>query len=286
VTTGERTALLTALTMLAFAANSLFCRLALSRTGIDAATFTCVRLLSGALVLGVLVRLRRGGVRFERGSFRAALLLFLYAAAFSFAYVQLPTGIGALLLFGAVQLSMIGVGIGRGERLGRDGWLGLILAVLGLVVVALPGSSAPDPAGASLMVVAGIAWGGYSLLGRGTRDSVGATAGNFIRAAPMGVALAWALGDGAPWPFAGVVLATASGALASAGGYVLWSAVLPRLRATDAAIVQLSVPALAAALGIVVLGERPTLRLLAGGIGILCGIGLAVRSPFGRTRRA
>ncbi len=275
------TALLTACTMLAFAANSLLCRLALSRTEIHPASFTFVRLASGALLLGVLVGLRRRSVRFAEGSFASALLLFVYAAAFSFAYVRISTGVGALLLFGAVQLCMIGWGLLRGERLGLAGWAGLSLALLGLAGLALPGASAPDAGGAALMVLAGVAWGGYSLSARGVRDAVDATAGNFVRAAPMAAALAWALEGGAARNTEGVVLASVSGALASAGGYVLWSMVLPRLRAMDASVVQLSVPVLAAVLGIVVLGEAPTPRLLAAGTAIVAGIGLALRAPLG-----
>ncbi|MEW6704679.1 MAG: DMT family transporter [Pseudomonadota bacterium] len=268
-----RILLLTALAMLAFAGNSLLCRLALKTTAIDAASFTGVRLASGALVLWLIVRQR--GER-PLGSWGSALALFAYAAGFSYAYLALPAGTGALLLFGAVQATMIGRGLWSGERLDARQTGGLLLALGGLVALLLPGLQAPPPWGSALMIGAGIAWGVYSLRGRQGGDPTCATAGNFLRAVPFGLGL-WVLGMGQwAWDVPGLLYAVASGALTSGLGYAIWYTALPGLKATAAATVQLSVPVLAALGGSVLLGEALTLRLVAAAAAVLGGIALVI----------
>lgn len=272
---GTRLWLLVAAAMLAFAGNSVLCRLALHDGGIDAASFTTLRLVSGAAVLWLIVRLRCGAR--SGGDMLSAFALFAYAAGFSFAYLTLPTGTGALLLFGAVQAIMIGRGLMAGERLAALQWCGLVLALGGLAGLLLPGVSAPPPGGALLMVVAGIAWGAYSLRGRGAGDAIAKTAGNFMRAVPFTLALSLFLLRDARADSVGIACAVASGALTSGIGYAIWYTALPHLRAASAATVQLSVPALAALAGIVLLGEPPTWRLLFATLAILGGIALVVR---------
>jgi len=272
-----RTLALTALAMLAFAANSLLCRLALQRRGIDPASFTAIRLLAGALVLPLLVRLRPGTRPPPRADWLAAAMLFVYAAFFSFAYLSLAAGTGALVLFGAVQLTMFGVGLVRGERLGAMAWGGLLLAIGGLVYLVSPGVSAPPLLGTALMAVAGVAWGVYSLRGRGVADPLAATAANFVRAAPLGLLLGALLIAHAHADPAGIVLALASGALTSGVGYAVWYAALPGLSALSAATVQLSVPLIAALGGVLLLGEAITPRLLLAALAILGGIAVVLR---------
>jgi drug/metabolite transporter (DMT)-like permease len=273
---GMRLWLLVAAAMLAFAGNSVLCRLALRDGGIDAASFTTLRLVSGAVVLWLIVRLRDGAR--AGGDMWSAFALFAYAAGFSFAYVTLPTGTGALLLFGAVQATMIGRGLLAGERLSPLQWCGLALALGGLTGLLLPGVSAPPVSGALLMVVAGIAWGAYSLRGRGAGDAIAKTAGNFLRAVPFALVLSAVMLRDARVDAAGIACAVASGALTSGIGYAIWYTALPHLRAASAATVQLSVPALAAIAGIVLLGEPPTWRLLFATLAILGGIALVVRA--------
>lgn len=259
--------------MTAFAGNSLLCRLALQSTSIDAASFTAIRLVSGALVLWLLISLRRdaqpGG-----GNWLSALALFAYAAGFSFAYLSLSAATGALLLFGAVQATMIGHGLWKGERL--HGWQlpGLILAMGGLVGLLLPGLSAPPLGGSILMLFAGMAWGVYSLRGRTAGAPLNVTAGNFARAAPIATALAILNLEHASVDGIGFVYAIASGALASGIGYAIWYTALPSLKATSAATIQLSVPVLAAVGGLVFLGEPLTVRLVLASLAILGGIAL------------
>ncbi len=281
-----RVLLLTTLAMLAFAANSLLCRLALRETGIDAASFTTIRLASGALMLWLVVRLRGGSAHTggsadhpPHGSWASALALFAYAAAFSFAYRTLPAGAGALLLFGAVQATMIGYGLWRGERLGARQSAGMALAAAGLVGLLLPGLSAPPLQGAVLMLASGVAWGVYSLRGRGIANPAASTAGNFLRAVPFALVLSLAQLSSASVDAAGAAYAVASGALASGLGYALWYGALPLLRATTAATVQLSVPVLAALGAAAFLGEAITLRLMLSSLAVLGGIALVIRSP-------
>lgn len=270
-----RIASLTSLTMLAFAGNSLLCRVALRDTSIDAASFTSIRLISGALVLAALMLVRKARAT-AAGSWLTAVLLFGYAVFFSFAYRQLSAATGALLLFGAVQTTMLGHGLLRGEKLGRSQLVGLLVAVAGLIYMLLPGLSSPPLLGSILMVCSGIAWGGYSLLGRGGGDPGAATAGNFIRTVPLAAALSLVtIGQASVDPL-GAFYAVLSGGIASGLGYVLWYAVLPLLRPLSAAIIQLSVPAIAAAGGVVLLSEPVTGRLLLASVAILGGIALVV----------
>ena len=271
-----RILLLTTLTMIAFAGNSVLCRLALRETAIDAASFTSIRLASGALVLGLLARFLRPGMKGD-GNWLSALALMAYAGCFSFAYLSLSAATGALLLFGAVQATMIGYGIWRGERLQGQALLGLVLALGGLVGLMLPGLSAPPLWGSLLMLLAGIAWGVYSLRGKGAGDPVRVSAGNFLRAVPMALALSLLLLSRANPDPAGIGYAVASGAVASGLGYAIWYSVLPALKATQAATIQLSVPVIAALGGIVFLGESLTLRLTLASIAILGGIALVIR---------
>ncbi|MDH0895806.1 MULTISPECIES: DMT family transporter [unclassified Pseudomonas] len=271
-----RVASLTALAMLAFAGNSLLCRAALRDSALDPASFTAIRLLSGALVLALLVALRRQGP--IRGDWRSALALFGYAAGFSFAYVELDAGSGALILFGAVQASMIGYGWLKGERLGPVQVVGLVCALGGLLFLLLPGASAPSPQAAGMMVLAGVAWAFYSLLGRGNADPLAATAGNFLRSLVALPPLAALYLGHLEWDGLGALYAVLSGALASGIGYAIWYAALPHLKAIQAASVQLSVPIIAAALGALLLGEALGPRLMIASVAVLGGIGLILAS--------
>ncbi len=270
-----RTVGLTTLAMIAFAGNSLLCRIALKDTAIDAASFTAIRLASGAITLWLLARAGRAA-RSGAGNWLSAAALFGYAAAFSFAYLTLSAGTGALLLFGAVQATMIGHGMWSGERLRPIQLAGLALALGGLVGLVLPGLSAPPLIGSLLMIAAGIAWGIYSLRGRGAGDPIRVTAGNFLRAVPITLALSLAMHGGASLDPRGAAYAVASGALASGIGYAIWYSALPRLKATSAATVQLSVPVLAALGGIAFLGEAVSLRLVLASAAILGGIALVI----------
>jgi drug/metabolite transporter (DMT)-like permease len=262
--------------MIAFAGNSLLCRLALKNTSIDPASFTSVRLIAGALTLWLLVRMRHENTR-GSGTWVSALALFAYAAAFSFAYVSLPAGIGALLLFGAVQMTMISYGFWAGERLRMTQIAGLVLALAGLVGLLLPGLTAPPLLGSMLMIGAGMSWGVYSLRGKNIGAPIQTTAGNFMRTIPLAVILSI---SAVPWislDTPGICYAIASGAITSAIGYSIWYTALKGLRATEAAIVQLSVPIIAAIGGVVFLGEHVTLRVLITASAILGGIALVVR---------
>jgi drug/metabolite transporter (DMT)-like permease len=286
--TASRTAALTAVAMLAFAANSLLCRLALQQASIDPASFGSVRLVSGALVLAAIVRLRAGPPAAARTDWLAAAMLWAYVACFSFAYLTLAAGTGALILFGAVQLTMFSVGLHAGERFTPTAWAGLALAVGGLLYLVSPGLAAPPVLGAALMAAAGIAWGVYSLRGRGAGEPVAATAGNFLRAAPLALALSLAFAGSIHLSAAGIALAVASGAVTSGLGYVVWYAALPGLSALRAATVQLSVPPLAALGGVLLLSEALSLRLLLASAAILGGIALVLfsRALAARPRRS
>jgi drug/metabolite transporter (DMT)-like permease len=280
------TVVLSVLAMAAFAANSLLCRVALREGHIDPASFGAIRIAAGALVLVLLTwTRRRHDARAHpqvAGDWRAAAMLFAYVAGFSFAYLTLAAGTGALILFGAVQLTMFAAGLKAGERFTPAGWIGLALALGGLVLLVLPGVTAPAPLGAVLMALAGVAWGGYSLRGRGAPDALGASAANFVRALPMGLLLALAVTlarvTRAHADAAGIALAVVSGALTSGLGYVAWYAALRGLSALRAAVIQLSVPVLAACGGTLWLGEPFTLRLALAVAAILGGIALALRA--------
>jgi drug/metabolite transporter (DMT)-like permease len=279
----RETAALTAAALTGFAANSLLCRIALRSGSIDAASFTAVRLASGAVVLSVLAR-ATGGNRQHSGSWTSAAALFVYALAFSFSYLQVSAGVGALLLFGAVQFTMIGWGIARGERPGLAQWTGIALAVGGLVVLTSPGVHASPALGMALMATAGVAWGVYSLRGRGSARPLETTAANFQRTLPM-VAIALAVSLAVAPAHAtteGVLLAVGSGSIASGIGYALWYRALPGLSATQAASLQLLVPLLAAAGAVPVLNESVSLRLAAAAALILGGIGLSITTRRSR----
>jgi drug/metabolite transporter (DMT)-like permease len=274
-----RTILATIAALTGFAANSILCRSGLGSASIDASSFTAIRIASGAATLLLLARVGAGGRSFRgAGSFGSAFALFAYAAAFSLAYLRLTTGVGALILFACVQATMIAGGIRAGARPSSVEWVGIAVAMTGLGILTLPGASLPDPPGLVLMAAAGIAWGVYSLRGRGTRSPLLATADNFLLAVPLALAML-AIGYGSSSLHAdarGVGCALASGALASGLGYSLWYLALPALSATRAAVLQLSVPAIAAAGGILLLGETLSARLaIAGGL-ILGGVGTAV----------
>ncbi|MCB1864466.1 MAG: DMT family transporter [Chromatiales bacterium] len=271
-----RLVVLTFAALLAFAANSLLCRAALRDTGIDAASFTSIRLISGALMLWLLAAMFRPG-RNGSGNWRSAFALFAYAVAFSFAYNSLSAATGALLLFGAVQATMIGYGLARGEQLASWQGVGLAVALAGLVGLLLPGLSAPPLYGSVLMLGAGVAWGVYSILGKGGGgDPVVTTAGNFARAMVFGLGASVWQGMPPGLPIDGIGYAAASGALASGIGYAIWYTVLPYLRSTTAATLQLSAPVLAAAGGIVFLAEPLTVRFLLAAVAVLGGVALFI----------
>lgn len=272
---------LTVFAMLAFAGNSIICRLALKEEAIDAVSFTALRLASGALALALIVRVVHRGTSSHRtrGSWFSALALFLYAAFFSYAYLSLDAASGALILFGFVQVTMIGAALAAGDRPGSFEWGGWVFAATGLTLLLLPGVEAPSAAGAGLMAFAGIAWGVYSIRGRRESEPLLATAGNFTRSllfvAVLAVVAALAA-DRTHWSVNGVLLAVLSGALTSGLGYVLWYAALNYLSSMQAALVQLSVPAIAAAGGVLLLAEPLSLRLVVCGTMIIGGICLAL----------
>ncbi|MFZ5877348.1 MAG: DMT family transporter [Nitrospirota bacterium] len=274
---GLRVGLHTALALLAFAANSVLCRLALGNATIDAASFTAIRLTAGAATLWLLVRVATPArAARPRGDWVSAAALFTYATAFSFAYLSLSAGTGALVLFGAVQTTMILAGLQSGERPHPVQWAGLLAAAGGFAALVFPGLTAPSPAGAALMALAGAAWGVYSLRGRGATDPTAVTADNFMRSAPLALLVVLATLPVAHRSPQGVWLAVASGSLASGIGYVLWYAALRGLTATRAAAVQLAVPALVAFAGVMFLAEPVSPRLIGSAILILGGVGLTL----------
>ena len=283
----SRIFVLTLLAMMAFAGNSLLCRLALKYTTIDAASFTTVRLVSASVVLCLLA----GGVRGSwkgGGNWPSAFALFAYAAGFSFAYMSLPAATGALLLFGAVQATMIGYGMWAGERMQPLQIAGLVFALCGLVALVLPGLASPPPGSALLMLGAGVAWGVYSLRGRaspsgkggtggaGAGSPITVTAGNFVRTVPLTLGLSLLMAGSVSLDGPGVWYGVMSGALTSGIGYAIWYRVLPALKAASAATVQLSVPVIAAAGGVILIGEPVSLRLVLASIAILAGIALVI----------
>ena len=274
-----RIALLTLLAMLAFAGNSVLTRIALAGSEAGPGTFTLIRLVSGAVILAWLAGPRRA---LSAGNPLSALALLAYAGFFSFAYITLTAGTGALILFGVVQVTMIGAGLLGGERLGPAQLGGGGLALSGLVALLGPGLSAPSPLGAAMMALAGMAWGVYSLRGRGAGDPTQATAGNFLLAAAMALILSvpvFLLSPESGLTPKGAALAIASGAITSGLGYAVWYTALKGLSASTAGMAQLSVPAMAAILGAVVLSEPVTLRFLAASAVILGGVALATLTP-------
>ena len=266
--------------LLAFAANSILCRLALRDRAMDPAGFTAVRIASGAAMLLLVTGVGALPVRASTRSWASAGMLFLYAAAFSFAYLSLSAGTGALLLFGSVQGTMLLVALSRGERLGGVQWLGVATAVGGLIYLVLPGLTAPSPLGAALMITAGVAWGAYSVLGRGSNDPVGQTRDNFLLAVPLALLLALAMRSTLAASGKGLLLAVVSGAITSGLGYVVWYRALRHLDGVAASLVQLATPVLAAAGGVLFLAETLSSRLLVAAVLVLGGIALSLRKPL------
>ncbi|MFV0594414.1 DMT family transporter [Shewanella sp.] len=265
---------LTTLTMLAFACNSILCRLALKDGSIDAGSFTLIRLLSGAIMLWLL-SLNKPAPK-AKGHWGSALALFVYAAGFSYAYINMTASMGALLLFGAVQANMIGYGLYRKETFNTRQWFGFVCAGAGLIFLLLPGLSAPPLLSSLLMISAGVAWGIYSIQGKGAQHPIPVSAGNFIRTVPMALLLLLLVRDPIAVSQMGIIYALASGAIASGVGYAIWYSILPLLSSTYAATVQLSVPLIAAVGGVLLLGESLSLRLVLASCAILGGITLVV----------
>lgn len=277
---------LTAIAMLAFAANSVLARLAFATANAEPLSYTGIRLASGAVVLAVLLLLRRmpGTPLTIGGSWRAAAALFGYALAFSIAYILLGAGTGALILFASVQIGILGWAVFKGDRPGTLEWLGLAIALAAFAYLVSPGLVAPHPLGTLLMVGSGLCWAAYTLLGRGSKAPLVDTAGNFIRCLPVAVAIVIAGLLLHPVDPGAVAYAVASGALASGLGYAVWYAVLPSLARAQAAVVQLTVPAIAAAGGVLLISEPLTLRLVIASIGILGGVALALMASERRRR--
>lgn len=267
--------LLAALAMTAFAANSLLCRMALVETDIDPASFTFWRLTSGALMLTLLV-VMRNQKPLQEGNMASAIALFVYAAGFSFAYISMTTGAGALLLFGAVQVTMISWGLFKGERMSTLQWGGFLLALVGLILLLLPNAAVPQLSSALMMLAAGIAWGVYSLKGKGAKFPIEATAGNFIRATPLALVLLVIFWPGGEFHAEGMAYAVASGAIASALGYALWYSILVHIAAIKAATLQLSVPVLAVFAGWVFLDETVTLRIILSSLAVIGGVAMVI----------
>lgn len=270
------TAAYTALALVAFAANSVLCRLALHDGAIDPSSFSIVRFVSGAVMLLVITM----GVQRQRqplaGSWSTALILAVYALPFAFSYTQLSAGTGALILFGCTQVTMLIAALAAGERPHAIQWVGLALALGGLVNLVFPGLTAPSPFAATLMTIAGVCWGLYTLRGRGSANPLSVTLGNFVRSVPLMIA-----GSVVAWPRIhaeprGILFAVASGALATGLGYVIWYSALPRLSAVRAAVVQLAVPLLAAAGGVLLLSETISFRLVLSAVLVLGGIAMAI----------
>ena len=277
-----RVAGLTVLALVAFAGNSVLCRLALADNSIDAASFTTVRLVSGAIALLIILSATSRGTRpASYGSWMSAAMLFLYAACFSFAYISLDTGVGALILFGMVQATMVAGALMAGDRPTVAEWIGWLLAIAGFVYLVSPGLAAPSPGGSALMAIAGIAWGIYSLRGRTESFALAGTTYNFVRSVPLVLIVsAFSLQD-LHLTTNGVVLAILSGTITSGVGYAVWYTALQSISSMQAAMVQLSVPVLAAAGGILFLSESISLRLIVSSLLILGGIFLAI---FGKSK--
>ncbi len=280
-----RTIIATVAAMVAFAANSLLARLALGEGAADAATYTSIRLVSGAIALGLIVAvfMRRRGALKVPGNWISAFALFAYAVAFSYAYLDLGAATGALILFASVQATMISWSIGRGDRPSRLQVSGLVIAFAAFVYLLLPGLRVPNPFGTTLMILSGVAWGVYSLRGRGVEDPLAETAGNFVRSVPFCLLLVPFLWQGMEVTATGSGLALLSGVVASGMGYAVWYLVVPRLGATRAALVQLTVPVIAAAGAVVLLAEPLTLRFVISSLCVLGGVGIGI-AP-GRARR-
>jgi drug/metabolite transporter (DMT)-like permease len=273
----------TAFALIAFAFNSILCRMALRGAEADAAGFTLVRVVSGAVTLIVISYFfgREKGFG-GRGNWYSAFFLFVYAICFSFAYLGLTAGAGALILFGSVQLTMIAVALIRGDRPRLLEWLGLASAVGGLIYLVMPGLASPPLKSSVMMAAAGVSWGGYTLRGKASTSPLTDTTGNFIYTVPMALVAAIAFWPNLQLSKDGVLLAVLSGAIASGIGYTVWYAAIRHHTATRAAVLQLAVPVIAAGLGIILLSEAPTMRLAVAAALILGGILLTI---FGRKRQ-
>ena len=284
-----KTVILTTLALIAFAANSVLCRLALGGGTIDAASFTVIRLIAGIIVLFIIAAFAAPLIAAtpsksesiqSRGSWQAGAMLFLYAVTFSFAYISLDTGTGALILFGSVQITMILWSLITGTRLQRLEWAGVVVAFAGFVYLVMPGVSAPSLTGFLLMTSAGSAWGIYTLKGRGSASPLMDTTFNFVRTIPFLLILLLLTFQQAEFSMQGAVLASLSGGLASGVGYTIWYSALRGLSSTQAAVVQLSVPIIAAMGGVVIVSEPITARLLLSTCLILGGIVLVIYSRY------
>lgn len=270
--------LLTTITMIAFGANSIFGRVALEGDAIDPSSYSFIRLLSGAIMLAILVGVSSGVSKknLNHGNIISALCLFAYAAAFSFSYVNIETGVGALILFACVQAVMIGWALYKGDRPSLFEWIGIVIAFGAFIWLVSPGLEAPDPIAATLMAISGIAWGAYSLRGKSSSDPLKATAGNFLLSVPMGLVLLFITISSSQVTVYGVILAIASGAITSGMGYALWYKVLPQLTATRASIVQLTVPVVAGIGGLIFLSEPLTFRFVLASALILGGVAISI----------
>jgi len=276
-----KTVIFTGLALIAFAANSVLCRLALGEEAIDASSFTVIRLLSGATVLLTIISINRNKTSLPtKGSWSASLMLFLYAITFSFAYITLDTGTGALILFGSVQITMILLSLISGTRLHITEWAGIAVAFTGFVYLILPGVTAPSTIGFLLMTIAGIAWGIYTLMGRGSKNPLMDTAYNFLRTIPLVIILVIVAIKTAHYSFEGILFAALSGGIASGIGYTIWYIALGGLSATQAAVVQLLVPVIAALGGVIFVSEIVTLRLIVSATMILGGVLMVVLGRY------
>ncbi|MTH79126.1 DMT family transporter [Paracoccus aestuariivivens] len=276
----------TALAMLGFAANSILNRLALATAEADALGYTGIRLASGAIALTIILALRTGRDREPTGSRAGAAALFGYALFFSIGYLMLAAGTGALILFASVQAGMLFWSVRSGERLSPAEWVGFALAFACFILLASPGFAAPDPLGLGLMVIAGLCWAAYSLLGRGSRDSLADTTGNFLLCLPFALGLTLIGMLLHPPSLIGWACAIGSGAVASGIGYTLWYAALPHFSRTTAAFIQLTVPVAATVGGNLFLSEPVTLRVILASTGVLGGVAMAVHAAELRRRRA
>lgn len=275
-----KTIFLITLTLIFFASNSILCRLALSNHLIDAFTFTIVRLASGAVALNIIVLMIEKGKYKFTGKTSSSISLLLYALLFSLAYIRLPASTGALILFGAVQITMIGWSIIRGLGPTKNEWIGLILSVIGLIYLLIPGIKTPDLLGALFMSIAGIGWGVYSIIGKRSKNPVSNTAGNFLLSSIISIPLILIIFKNHQISFSGFELAILSGAVSSGLGYTIWYTVLPTIKSTQAAIVQLLVPSIAAFLGAILLREDVSVRLIISGLVISLGVMITIMKPL------
>jgi len=281
-----KTSFYTSFALIAFAVNSVLCRLALGEESIDAASFTVIRLISGAITLALILKMSGpGNDSTSKGNWVAALMLFLYAITFSLAYISLDTATGALILFPAVQISLVFIALRAGNRLHSTEWLGIFIALAGLVYLMLPNVTTPSLAGFILMIIAGISWSIYTIKGKGSQNPLADTAHNFSRTIPLVAARALITIPYVDLSIKGVILAVLSGAVASGIGYAIWYTALGGLSAVQAGVVQLFVPAIAAAGGVVFMSEVITLRLIVSAMMILGGSLIVILGKYYFTRK-